>query len=110
MSTTNEGGPLYSIYRDRIGQPQTDDEVRGYWVFLVGLLLAAVGLVLFLPSESAVGADGITLREISIILAAIGLAMLISLSVMPSVPTADSLGRNNTSPTAANNNPTRNTQ
>jgi uncharacterized protein YegP (UPF0339 family) len=78
MSTTNEGGPLYSIYRDRIGQPQTDDEVRGYWVFLVGLLLAAVGLVLFLPSESAVGADGITLREISIILAAIGLAMLVA--------------------------------
>lgn len=47
-------------------------------MFLVGLLLAAVGMVPFLPSESAVGADGMTLREISIVLAAIGLAMLIA--------------------------------
>ena len=76
--SSETGGTLYGIYRKRIGRPTTHDEVRGYWVFLVGLLLGTLGLVLFLPSESAVGADGLTLREASIAMAAVGLAMLVA--------------------------------
>jgi len=74
---TNQG-PLYGFYQNRIGEPDTDDEVRGYWVFLLGLLFGAIGVILFLPSESAVGANGFTLREGSIILMAVGLAMLVA--------------------------------
>jgi uncharacterized protein YegP (UPF0339 family) len=47
-------------------------------VYLLGLLLGAVGVALFIPSGSAVGADGFTLREGSIVLMAIGLAMLLA--------------------------------
>ncbi|QCC50506.1 HVO_2922 family protein [Halapricum salinum] len=71
-------GPLYGFYESRIGQPDTDDEVRGYWVFLLGLLFGAIGVILFLPSESAFGADEFTLREGSIIFMAVGLAMLVA--------------------------------
>ncbi|QSG05691.1 HVO_2922 family protein [Halapricum desulfuricans] len=78
MGTTTTQGPLYSFYRNRIGEPDTDDEVRGYWVFLVGLLLGIAGLVLFFLSESASGADGFTLREGSVMLLSIGLAMLVA--------------------------------
>jgi uncharacterized protein YegP (UPF0339 family) len=69
---------LHQIYRDRIGTPTTHDEVRGYWVFLTGLVLGTVGILLFLPSSSAVGASGLTIRELSIFLAAVGLAMLVA--------------------------------
>jgi uncharacterized protein YegP (UPF0339 family) len=68
---------LHGLYRRRIGRPTTDDEVRGYWVFLFGLLLGIVGILLFLPSESAQGASGLTMRELSIVLAAVGLAAMI---------------------------------
>ncbi|MCU4717301.1 HVO_2922 family protein [Halapricum hydrolyticum] len=78
MGTNTSQGPLYSFYRNRVGEPDTDDEVRGYWVFLIGLLLGVAGLVLFFLSESAVGADGFTLREGSIMLLAVGLSMLVA--------------------------------
>lgn len=76
MSSQPNAGLLHQLYRQRIGTPTTADEVRGYWVFVVGLLLAVLGVVLFLPSESATGTSGFTLRELSIFLAAVGLAML----------------------------------
>ena len=78
MTSKTEGGVLHSVYRRRVGKPTTHDEVRGYWVFLVGLLLSTIGLLLFLPSSSAVGTTGLTLREASIFIAAVGLAMLVA--------------------------------
>jgi uncharacterized protein YegP (UPF0339 family) len=77
MSET-AGGLLYRVYRDRLGEPTTHDEVRGYWVFVTGLVLSVLGFVLFLPSESAAGASGLSLREASLALAAVGLAMLVA--------------------------------
>jgi uncharacterized protein YegP (UPF0339 family) len=50
-----------------------EDEVVGYWVFVLGLLLAAAGFLLFLPSEAAG-----TIRQYSIMLAAAGLALLLA--------------------------------
>jgi uncharacterized protein YegP (UPF0339 family) len=78
MSAESNGGVLYNLYRKRIGEPTTHDEVRGYWVFLTGVVLGTLGLLLFIPSTSAVGASGLTLREASIFLAAIGLVMLVA--------------------------------
>jgi uncharacterized protein YegP (UPF0339 family) len=75
---TNTDGTLTRIYRNRVGRPTTHDEVRGYWVFLTGLVLGTLGIVLFLPSTSAAGASGFTLREASIFFAAVGLAMLVA--------------------------------
>ena len=78
MGTNTENGVLYRFYRNRIGEPDTGDEVRGYWVFLIGILLGALGLVMFFLSESASGADGFTLREGSIMLLAVSLSMLLA--------------------------------
>jgi len=61
MSDDSTASTLYRIYRSRVGKPTTHDEVRGYWVFLVGLVLAMVGFLLFLPSTSAAGASGLSL-------------------------------------------------
>ena len=76
--STDTGGTLADVYASRVGTPTTHDEVRGYWIFLTGLVLGVVGFVLFLPSESAAGASGLTLREASIALAAAGLAMVVA--------------------------------
>lgn len=35
-------GTLHERYRSRIGDPRTDDEVRGYWLFALGLLLGTI--------------------------------------------------------------------
>ncbi len=78
MSGQTSGNFLYRIYRDRIGEPTTHDEVRGYWIFLTGLALSLIGIALFLLSESAAGASEFTLRELSIFVAAVGLAMLVA--------------------------------
>ena len=76
MSSASGQGVLYSVYRQRVGSPTTDDEVRGYWVFLLGLLLGVAGIVLFLASESAQGTSGLTIRELSIVFAAVGLSTM----------------------------------
>ncbi|QLH83064.1 DUF1508 domain-containing protein [Halosimplex pelagicum] len=82
MASETNDGLLYGVYRDRVGEPTTHDEVRGYWVFLTGLVLGTLGVVLFLPSSSAAGGSGFTLREVSIFVAAVGLAMLVAGSVI----------------------------
>lgn len=78
MASQTSGDFLYDLYANRIGRPTMPDEVRGYWVFLTGLVLGIGGMALFLPSESAAGASGLTLREVSIFVAAVGLAMLVA--------------------------------
>ena len=64
-------------YRDRIGTATTDDEVRGYWIFAVGLLGGLVGILMFLSSTA-----GSALREWSIVFAAAGLAMVFAGSII----------------------------
>ena len=64
-------GRLGVWYRNRIAEPTTNDEVRGYWLFVLGAVLGIIGIVLFLMSVSAG-----TVRMISIILASIGLMLV----------------------------------
>jgi hypothetical protein len=47
MEPKTNGGILYRLYRTRVGDPTTHDEVRGYWVFLVGGVTALTGVVTF---------------------------------------------------------------
>jgi uncharacterized protein YegP (UPF0339 family) len=68
---------LSAFYRRRVGEPTTHDEVRGYWVFLTGLLLGTAGILLFIPS-TAPRATSFTLREASIFIAAVGLVMMMA--------------------------------
>ena len=77
MTTQENQGFLYEFYRNRVGDPTTHDEVRGYWVFLTGVVLGTVGILLFIPS-TAPRATSFTLREASIFIAAVGLLMMIA--------------------------------
>ena len=47
MSGGKPSGALADIYEGRIGTPTTDDEVRGYWLFALGVLFGALGVVVF---------------------------------------------------------------
>ncbi|WP_262179422.1 HVO_2922 family protein [Haloarcula laminariae] len=64
-------GPLSRVYRGRIGTPTTDDEVYGYWLFVVGIVLGVLGLALFYGSPSRSG-----LREFGYVFAAVGVVAL----------------------------------
>ncbi len=61
------------LYARHIGRPRTSDEVRGYWLFVVGLIAGVIGILLFLPSGPAS-----SLREASIALGGVGLALLVA--------------------------------
>jgi len=63
--------PLATWYRARIGTPTTDDEVYGYWLFVAGIVLGALGLVLFY----AAGPRS-TLREFGYVFGALGVVSL----------------------------------
>ncbi len=64
-------GVLTRWYRNRIGTPTTDDEVYGYWLFVVGLVLGTVGVALFYAAAPRSG-----LREVGYVLGALGFASL----------------------------------
>jgi len=68
METNNT---LISVYRNRIGDPTTDDEVYGYWLFVFGIVLGIVGLLLFYLTASRS-----TPRQFGYLLGAIALISL----------------------------------
>ncbi len=72
MAPTNSN-PLVNLYAKRIGVPSTADEAYGYWLFVIGLILAIVGIALVLITDR----PGEQLRGIGIALAAVGLIMLL---------------------------------
>ncbi len=70
---TKDTSPLVRLYGDRIGQPSTDDEAIGYWVFVLGVFLGFLGILLVMLSER----PGEAIRGGGIAMAAIGLVMLL---------------------------------
>ncbi|WP_284011053.1 YegP family protein [Haloarcula pelagica] len=60
------------MYSGRIGEPTTDDEAYGYWLFVLGILLGIAGLLLFYFSP-----DNSLPRQLGYIAGAIGLVSLI---------------------------------
>lgn len=49
---SSQQGALNRWYNERIGRPATDDEVMGYWIFVLGLLLGIVGILLLITSDA----------------------------------------------------------
>jgi uncharacterized protein YegP (UPF0339 family) len=64
---------LVRTYNERFGEPLTTDEVYGYWLFVAGVALAAVGVLGFLATDQ-VGAT----REAAFALGAVGLTGLLT--------------------------------
>lgn len=59
MAQQTGSNPLVSIYERRIGMARTDNEVQGYWTFLVGVVLGLVGLGIYAVTDPATMARGI---------------------------------------------------
>ncbi|WP_158853515.1 DUF1508 domain-containing protein [Halorhabdus sp. CUG00001] len=74
-SSSNE--LLVTWYRERIGDPATEDEVMGYWIFVLGALLGVLGILLLIPSEPAS-----SIRGWAIVIAALGLSLLLAGSIV----------------------------
>ncbi len=47
MAGTKPTGALAELYENRIGDPTTNDEVRGYWIFSLGVIVGVVGVAVF---------------------------------------------------------------
>ena len=47
MANDAPSGSLANLYEERIGTPTTDGEVRGYWLFALGVIVGVIGIVLF---------------------------------------------------------------
>jgi|AntDeeMinimDraft_4_1070355.scaffolds.fasta_scaffold00317_18 uncharacterized protein YegP (UPF0339 family) len=69
---TKAPGPLADWYQARIGSPSTGDEVLGYWIFSLGIILGTLGLVQFFfsPTNSLA-------RMLGYVMGAVGLVALI---------------------------------
>jgi uncharacterized protein YegP (UPF0339 family) len=68
------GRPLFDLYEQYIGEPQSRKDVYGYWTFLAGFALGLIGVAVYLLAITP-GEQQFFVREISITLSAIGLAL-----------------------------------
>ena len=80
-----EENALVSFYNDRITEPSTDDEVYGYWLFVLGLVASIIGVALFLYSSTLVSQRPSvqephafwTVRQVAVVLAAGGVPLIL---------------------------------
>jgi len=68
-----QSNPLVGWYDSRIGNPSTDDEAIGYWVFVLGVFAGFFGILLVMLSQE----PGEMIRGAGITMAALGLVMLL---------------------------------
>lgn len=77
MSQETPSDPAWvRLYSNRIGEPETGDEVVGYWLFLVGVVLGVLGIGLAVVSQPAS-----MVRELAITSGALGLTSIMIGSV-----------------------------
>ena len=68
------GRPLFDLYEQYVGEPQSRKDVYGYWTFLAGYALGVVGVAVYLIGITP-GSEQFFIREVAITLSAIGLAL-----------------------------------
>jgi uncharacterized protein YegP (UPF0339 family) len=78
---TSDSNALVTSYVNRIGTPSTTDEVYGYWVFVLGLVLGllGIGLVVVAEPETALRGAGLGVAAIALLLLHIGPIMRLPL-------------------------------
>jgi len=68
MSTRLKNNALTRTYAERFGEPLTTDEVYGYWLFVISVVLGGLGVVVLLTTDGISAA-----REATIALSGLGL-------------------------------------
>lgn len=66
---------LYSLYAQFVGEPQSTSEVYGYWIFILGYIIGAVGIVAFVLGAVSSPEPVWVLRETAFSLAALALPL-----------------------------------
>jgi uncharacterized protein YegP (UPF0339 family) len=75
MSTDEIGDTkLVELYHRYVGEPESRRDVYGYWLFLVGSVLGLSGVVVY-QVEQAFFPGNLGIRELAIVLSAVGLAL-----------------------------------
>jgi len=73
MSSGGGGSPFVRWYRSRIGEPTNTDEVYGYWVFILGVVLALAGFLWYALNTGGGPSD----RLLGYVLAGGGVVLLL---------------------------------
>ncbi|WP_135819748.1 DUF1508 domain-containing protein [Halostella litorea] len=80
-------GRLFRLYERYVGEPDSEKDVYGYWLFIAGYLVSFAGIGLFLSGLPNQGVDGVNIFywRLSVSLAAFGmpLAMLGIVLLLP---------------------------
>lgn len=69
-----EGRKLVELYHRYVGEPGSKRDVYGYWIFVVGAVIGIAGMLIY-QVEQALFAPNLAIREVAIILAAVGLPL-----------------------------------
>jgi uncharacterized protein YegP (UPF0339 family) len=77
MSSGRGGSVFVRWYRNRIGEPSNSDEVYGYWIFALGIVLAVVGFLWYALNTGGGPSD----RLLGYVLAGGGVVLLFGGSV-----------------------------
>ena len=67
---------LVELYHRYVGEPSSKRDVYGYWLFLLGSLAGLVGVLVY-QVEQALFPGNFEIRQVAIVLAAIGLALAV---------------------------------
>lgn len=67
---------LVELYHRYVGEPESKRDVYGYWLFLLGSVAALVGVLIY-QVEQAVFPGNFQIRQVAIVLSAVGLAILL---------------------------------
>ena len=59
MSDQQPSGTLASLYTNRIGTARTDDEIFGYWLFVIGVVVGLLGVIVFAVTDAQSVSRGI---------------------------------------------------
>lgn len=75
MSGTDiQGRKLVELYHRYVGEPASKRDVYGYWIFVLGGIIGLAGVLVY-QIEQALFPANFAIREIAIVLAAIGLPL-----------------------------------
>ncbi|MFW6376821.1 MAG: DUF1508 domain-containing protein [archaeon] len=66
---------LFQLYERYVGEPDSAKDVYGYWIFVVGYLVGLVGVLAYLLGPASTPGTQYGQREITITIAATGLAI-----------------------------------